>query len=63
MGLCWLPIIEVTFSRCFTLFPPFKYLIYDMLKFLKRIHFSKHGGFLEGVYEIELDTKTEYEGF
>jgi hypothetical protein len=22
-----------------------------------------HGGFLEGVYEIELDTKTEYEGF
>jgi hypothetical protein len=21
-----------------------------------------HGGFLEGVYEIELDTKTEYEG-
>ncbi len=23
----------------------------------------QHGGFLEGVYEIELDTKTEYEGF
>ncbi len=22
-----------------------------------------HGGFLEGVYEIELDTKTGYEGF
>jgi hypothetical protein len=22
-----------------------------------------HGGFLEGVYEIELDTKTEYGGF
>ncbi len=22
-----------------------------------------HGGFLEGVYKIELDTKTEYEGF
>jgi hypothetical protein len=22
-----------------------------------------HGGFLEGVYEIELDTKTEYERF
>ncbi len=22
-----------------------------------------HGEFLEGVYEIELDTKTEYEGF
>jgi hypothetical protein len=22
-----------------------------------------HGGFLERVYEIELDTKTEYEGF
>jgi hypothetical protein len=21
------------------------------------------GGFLEGVYEIKLDTKTEYEGF
>jgi hypothetical protein len=30
------------------------------------IFFAKetmHGGFLEGVYEIELDTKTEYEGF
>jgi hypothetical protein len=24
---------------------------------------SPHGGFLEGVYEIELDTKTEYEEF
>jgi hypothetical protein len=24
---------------------------------------NDHGGFLEGVYEIELDTKTEYEGF
>jgi hypothetical protein len=24
---------------------------------------TPHGGFLEGVYEIELDTKTEYEGF
>jgi hypothetical protein len=24
---------------------------------------SLHGGFLEGVYEIELDTKTEYGGF
>jgi hypothetical protein len=24
---------------------------------------GKHGGFLEGVYEIELDTKTEYGGF
>jgi hypothetical protein len=23
----------------------------------------RHGGFLEGVYEIEHDTKTEYEGF
>jgi hypothetical protein len=27
------------------------------------IIFNIHGGFLEGVYEIELDTKTEYEGF
>jgi hypothetical protein len=25
--------------------------------------YTKHGLFLEGVYEIELDTKTEYEGF
>jgi hypothetical protein len=25
--------------------------------------FIIHGGFLEGVYEIELDTKTEYEEF
>ncbi len=25
--------------------------------------FLLHGGFLEGVYKIELDTKTEYEGF
>ncbi len=24
---------------------------------------SRHGGFLDGVYKIELDTKTEYEGF
>jgi hypothetical protein len=24
---------------------------------------TAHGGFLEGVYEIELDTKTEYGGF
>jgi hypothetical protein len=26
------------------------------------IFISGHGEFLEGVYEIELDTKTEYEG-
>jgi hypothetical protein len=25
--------------------------------------FIGHGGILEGVYEIELDTKTEYDGF
>ncbi len=25
--------------------------------------FLVHGLFLEGVYKIELDTKTEYEGF
>jgi hypothetical protein len=32
---------------------------------LKNIFISMrvHGGFLERVYEIELDTKTEYEGF
>jgi hypothetical protein len=28
-----------------------------------KFHVNLHGGFLEGVYEIELDTKTEYEEF
>jgi hypothetical protein len=28
-----------------------------------QISFPKHGVFLEGVYEVELDTKTEYAGF
>ncbi len=29
----------------------------------REIEEDLHGGFLEGVYEIELDTKTGYEGF
>jgi hypothetical protein len=31
-------------------------------KLIKQIN-SNHGLFLEGVYKIELDTKTEYEDF
>jgi hypothetical protein len=29
----------------------------------RKIIIPQHGLFLEGVYKIELDTKTEYEGF
>jgi hypothetical protein len=48
-----------------------KHYILGALVKIYRTYFTKiwvhlhtfHGGFLEGVYEIELDTKTEYEGF
>ncbi len=41
----------------------FKFFIF-FLNFDIIFHFKTlHGGFLEGVYEIELDTKIEYEGF
>jgi hypothetical protein len=38
-------------------------LIWPVSKSPKTDLSTGHGEFLEGVYEIELDTKTEYEGF
>jgi hypothetical protein len=36
---------------------------YEKTFFHTHSHNFTHGGFLEGVYKIKLDTKTEYGGF
>ncbi len=35
----------------------------NVIFYLFLIRIDNHGMFLEGVYKIESDTKTEYEGF
>ncbi len=50
-------------SSKFWLFPEwYKYIFVISLNGTSKI-FLGAGGILEGVYEIELDTNTEYEGF